>query len=221
MGTEVDGTLLKKLFYKLLFKVEEVKDAAAEKIKSKLLAISQDKTLTNDQCLVIFVLSHGDYRNGQCIMYGSDERPFTLEDVLKPFAPSNCGYMSGKPKLVFIQACRGEQYDYSQSDAPTIHEDPQSPNLSCPDFLVGFPTQAGYRAFRDIENGSWYINALARTFIARAHNTSLNSMMNLIAGAASRWLSKTGNPETDNKTQYAIYTCSFTKDLFFYPGLYE
>lgn len=30
MGTEVDGTLLKKLFYKLLFKVEEVKDAAAE-----------------------------------------------------------------------------------------------------------------------------------------------------------------------------------------------
>lgn len=78
-----------------------------QEIKSKLLAISQDKTLTNDQCLVIFVLSHGDYRNGQCIMYGSDERPFTLEDVLKPFAPSNCGYMSGKPKLVFIQACRG------------------------------------------------------------------------------------------------------------------
>lgn len=87
-----------------------------QKIRSKLCAVSQDRTLENDQCLVIFVLSHGDYKNGQCIMYGSDEKAFSLEDVLKPFAPINCGYMTGKPKLVFIQACRGGDPFLSSDD---------------------------------------------------------------------------------------------------------
>jgi len=36
-----------------------------------------------------------------------------------------------------------EQYDYSQSDGPIVNEKHQSPQLSYPDFLVGFPTQAG------------------------------------------------------------------------------
>lgn len=219
-GTNVDAQLLVKLFKRLLFSVEEVKDSKAADIISRLNAVSQDETLENEQCLAVFILSHGDYRNGKCIIYGVDEEHFTLDDVLNMFTPSNCRQMIGKPKLIFIQACRGEQYDVTDVDGPFENED-QPVISSYPDFLIGFPTQAGYRAFRDIDYGSWYINALTRVFMARAHNTSLNSMMHQVAGIASKWLSQTGARETNNKTQFAIYTCSFTKDLFFFPGIVE
>ena len=54
-------------------------------------------------CLVVAILSHG-VDGG---IYGTDEQLVKVEDVVKYFDGQNCPTMAGKPKLFFLQACRG------------------------------------------------------------------------------------------------------------------
>ena len=73
-----------------------------------------------DQCLVLFFLSHGSITSKrtqsgsvavECI-YSSDGVPVETAKILETFTDTNCPYMSGKPKLVVFQACRASEYTY-------------------------------------------------------------------------------------------------------------
>ena len=58
---------------------------------------------SNDSCFVCFIMSHGD--NGKILC--SDEMLIDLKkDIIKPFQMSKT--LVNKPKLFFIQACRGD-----------------------------------------------------------------------------------------------------------------
>ena len=54
-------------------------------------------------CLVVAILSHGI----DGAVYGTDEQVFKIEDIYNLFSGNNCPTMAGKPKLFFLQACRG------------------------------------------------------------------------------------------------------------------
>ena len=54
-------------------------------------------------CLVIAILSHG-VEGG---ILGTDEGLVRIEDIINQFSGLNCPTMAGKPKLFFLQACRG------------------------------------------------------------------------------------------------------------------
>jgi len=74
-------------------------------------SLSRDRSLQNDQCLVMFILSHGtikeiNRRKVECV-YGSDGQSLTVDQILSPFTNACCPFLKNKPKLVFIQACRG------------------------------------------------------------------------------------------------------------------
>jgi len=77
----------------------------------KLTSLSRDESLQNDQCLVLFILSHGtlkevNRRRVQCV-YGSDGKWLTVDRILSPFTNACCQFLRNKPKLAFFQACRG------------------------------------------------------------------------------------------------------------------
>lgn len=55
-----------------------------------------------DSCIVI-VLSHGAYD----ALIGVDEEPLGLHSLLDCFNARNAPLLAGKPKLFFVQACRG------------------------------------------------------------------------------------------------------------------
>jgi len=65
--------------------------------------ISQDESLENDECFVMFVMSHG---KDNCV-FGSDGQAVKISEIMSPFTNANCTFLKNKPKLVFIQACRG------------------------------------------------------------------------------------------------------------------
>lgn len=80
-------------------------------VRKTVSSLSQDSSLENDECFVMFVLSHGtvkeiNRRNVDCV-FGSDGQPVQISDILSPFTNARCPSLRNKPKLMFFQACRG------------------------------------------------------------------------------------------------------------------
>jgi len=63
----------------------------------------RDESLENDECFIMFVMSHGKDN----YVFGSDGQPVRINEIITPFTNVNCTFLKNKPKLVFIQACRG------------------------------------------------------------------------------------------------------------------
>ena len=56
---------------------------------------------------VVVILTHGEHGE----VFGVDDRSLKIDDCLRVLAPHNCPALAHKPKLFFIQACRGSGFD--------------------------------------------------------------------------------------------------------------
>ncbi|XP_072036336.1 caspase-3-like isoform X1 [Amphiura filiformis] len=105
-GTDVDKRNLEAVFQQLGFNVDTHEDLRAGQMKHNLKELARSNHSTFD-CLVVAILSHG-IEGG---ILGIDEGLVRIEDIINPFSGQNCPTMAGKPKLFFLQACRGERFD--------------------------------------------------------------------------------------------------------------
>ncbi|NXC01262.1 CASPA protein, partial [Orthonyx spaldingii] len=117
-------------------------------------------------CFICCILSHGE----SGAICGTDEKPVSIRMLMSHFTAQQCPQLAAKPKLFFIQACQGKNIQrpvYVDTDAqtPALSSVQESFSLveSIPeeaDFLLGMATVDGCVAFRHIEEGAWYIQAL-------------------------------------------------------------
>lgn len=56
----------------------------------------------NTECVILIILSHG----GGTRVYGVDLMPVQLKTLTDCFSSARCPTLRGKPRLVFVQACR-------------------------------------------------------------------------------------------------------------------
>ncbi|XP_076837671.1 caspase-7-like [Brachyhypopomus gauderio] len=159
-GSRKDAVALEEVFRFLGFKVNMHKDLSAEKMKEHMLEYSKQQH--DGDCWVCCVLSHG---NSECVL-GCDGNLCPTEDIFSPFNGKNCPSLLGKPKVFFIQACRGSKTQEKllvSDDAVT--SDTGKEFYTIPkdsDFLFAMSTVDGYKAYRSSEEGSWFIQSLCR-----------------------------------------------------------
>merc|ERR1712098_754357 len=119
----------------------------------------------NFAALAIFILSHGE-DNGT--IFASDY-PFRVDhDILFQLAADKSPNLAGKPKLVFVQACQGQETDagstVTERDRRRRHTSQDStatykiPNYA--DFLIFQASFWDHFSFLSSETGSWFIQAL-------------------------------------------------------------
>ncbi|XP_051753909.1 caspase-8-like [Ctenopharyngodon idella] len=164
-GSDEDQKYLAKVFRWLGFKVVEHRNKTAAEMKNLLEDLG--KTVDGD-CFVCCVLSHG-IQEGVC---GSDDGVVSVDEIREPFNGITCKNLAGKPKLFFIQACRGKKHQYRvkvQADAPEDGESEMEVDgdfdITIPadaDFLIARSTTDGHVSFRKPEEGSWFIQSLCR-----------------------------------------------------------
>ena len=191
-GTDKDANDLKEVLGGLGFTVKVYDDLTVSKIKETLalgkfklyasfqikhknlitkitILVSRQNHSDND-CLLITIMTHGE-RDGK--IQASDET-FLVQDLYFPFIGHSCESLIGKPKLFFIQACRGSMVDpgailkptpkartmkvSDQVDAKAMPQPFVIPTLS--DLLIMYSTAEGYYSFRNPQDGSWFIQAL-------------------------------------------------------------
>ncbi|XP_056116037.1 caspase-22 [Rhinichthys klamathensis goyatoka] len=161
-GSQKDVERLKDLFKYLGFLVEIKEDQTTSEIKQLMINYSKDPRHTD--CFVCCVMSHGNETGVE----GCDGQICPLNDITSPFDGDNCTSLIGKPKVFFIQACRGHEMqskvlvaDGSGFSRIQISGTKYSIAKDS-DFLIAMSTVEGYYAIRHPNNGSWFIQSLCK-----------------------------------------------------------
>nr|ACM46824.1 caspase 3/9 [Patiria pectinifera] len=105
-GTDIDGRNLNHVFEKLGFTTLYKTDQTGEEMQQILRDAASHNHQTFD-CFILAILSHGV----EGAIYGVDERIVKIEHITTYFEGGRCPTLAGKPKLFFLQACRGERFD--------------------------------------------------------------------------------------------------------------
>ncbi|KAM9528963.1 caspase-3a isoform 5-T9 [Salvelinus alpinus] len=137
-GTDVDAGNVMKVFGKLGYKVKVYNDQTVDQIKHVLTTASKE----DHSCSASFVcclLSHGD----DGVFFGTDAS-IELKSLTSLFRGDRCNSLVGKPKLFFIQACRGTDLDRGiEADSSSDGSSTRIPVEA--DFLYAYSTAPGPR----------------------------------------------------------------------------
>uniref|UniRef100_A0AC34F3T3 Caspase-8 n=1 Tax=Panagrolaimus sp. ES5 TaxID=591445 RepID=A0AC34F3T3_9BILA len=106
-GTEIDGKNIRQLLTKLGYKVEDTRHnlSADMMIRAAVRFANMKNQKFYDSCAVV-VLTHGKY-DYLCV---SDGSLVNVHQFMQCFNSTNAPLL-GKPKLFFLQACRGSSQD--------------------------------------------------------------------------------------------------------------
>lgn len=161
---------LQEVFEWLGFNVKVYKNKTSEEMKD-LLKMFSNKHHDGD-CFVCCILSHGTI-DGVC---GIDGATISRDDIFRPFSGNSCPSLVSKPKVFFIQACRGKEHHPAAEVQSDSNEDMETEDeasletdavqmITLPDdadFLVASSTIKGCVSFRDTISGSWFIQSLCQ-----------------------------------------------------------
>ncbi|XP_003925709.1 caspase-10 isoform X2 [Saimiri boliviensis] len=165
-GTCKDAEILKCVFTWLGFTVCKYDNVTKGRMEEVLQEQKCNPDHVNGDCFVFCILTHGKFG----AVYSSDEALIPIREIMSHFTARQCPGLADKPKLFFIQACQGDEIQPSVSiEADALNPEQQPTSLqgilqdSIPveaDFLLGLATVPGYVSFRDVQEGSWYIQSL-------------------------------------------------------------
>ncbi|KAK2849536.1 hypothetical protein Q5P01_009370 [Channa striata] len=212
-GTDVDADLAKKTFTDLGYDVRVFTDQTMKQM-SKLLSDVSKEDHRQSASFVCVLLSHGD----EGVIYGTDG-PEKFENLTKYFKGHVCMSLVGKPKLFFIQACRGSQLDVGADIETDAVEEEKSERIPVEaDFLYGYSTAPGYYSWRNTFSGSWFIQSFCEMLAMYKGKLDLMQIMTRVNHTvASKFESSSNLPGFSGKKQIPCIISMLTKDLYF-PG---
>ncbi|KAL3864304.1 hypothetical protein ACJMK2_005996 [Sinanodonta woodiana] len=161
-GTDVDYKALRETFRKLGFDVQTHVNVHAKSMLEIMSKAAAEDHGDRD-CFACAILSHGE----EGMVYGYD-RKVPIADLVRPFIGDNCPSLDNKPKLFFIQACRGMKFDHGTEVGVDMTDGPEvqlGDSISLPgeaDFLFAYSTVSGYYSWRNSGRGSWFIQSLVK-----------------------------------------------------------
>ncbi|XP_072250156.1 caspase-2 isoform X5 [Leuresthes tenuis] len=115
-GGEVDDEVLRKVFTELDYLVSVHRNLTAQDMRTCIENFCRrPEHRTVDSC-VVCLLSHGV----EGAVYGTDGQLLQLDWVFQSFDNAHCPLLQNKPKMFFVQACRGDEMDcgVEQIDGP-------------------------------------------------------------------------------------------------------
>lgn len=195
-GTEIDECDLIKVFQYLGYRVHVFNDCTADQM-DKIMERMQLQDHTNHDSFICCILSHGGKNDdaGEFVC-GSDNQHVIVDVISKRLSPTNCPSLAEKPKIFFIQACRGHFQEqtvfvdttpnHRESRAVTddVTDSVINRNVSDQsDFYFAYATPSGFVAWRNSRKGSYYITELCR---AIALHATYCSLAEIVAAANSQ-----------------------------------
>uniref|UniRef100_A0A1A8RAG8 Caspase-3 n=1 Tax=Nothobranchius rachovii TaxID=451742 RepID=A0A1A8RAG8_9TELE len=207
-GTDVDAANASKVFSKLGYKVKVYNDQTVGQIVQVLTAVSKEDH-SKSASFVCVLLSHGD----EGVFFGTDDS-VELKHLTSIFRGDCCKTLVGKPKLFFIQACRGTDLDEGiESDSP-------GGTTKIPveaDFLYAYSTAPGYYSWRNTTTGSWFIQSLCEMISMYGKQLELQHIMTRVNHkVAVEFESVSYSPGFHAKKQIPCVVSMLTKEMYFF-----
>ncbi|CAB61001.2 Cell death protein 3 subunit p17 [Caenorhabditis elegans] len=150
---------------------------------------------------ILVILSHGE----ENVIIGVDDIPISTHEIYDLLNAANAPRLANKPKIVFVQACRGERRDngfpvldsvdgvpaflrrgWDNRDGPLFNflgcVRPQVQQVwrkkpSQADILIAYATTAQYVSWRNSARGSWFIQAVCEVFSTHAKDMDVVELL--------------------------------------------
>nr|XP_020451084.1 caspase-3 isoform X2 [Monopterus albus] len=208
-GTDVDAAFAIKTFTDLGYKIKVENDLTVEKINQLLSSVSEEDH-SGSASFACVLLSHGD----EGVIYGTDGCE-KFENLTKYFKGDRCRSLVGKPKLFFIQACRGSDLD-GGIETDSVEEQTSERIPVEADFLYAYSTAPGYYSWRNTYNGSWFIQALCEMLQRHKGELELMQIMTRVNHKVALDFESSSNlPGFSGKKQIPCIVSMLTKDFYF------
>eukprot|EP00064_Thunnus_orientalis_P014757 superscaffoldBa00002617_g14804 len=240
-GGEVDDEVLRKVFTELDYLVTVHRDLTAQGIRTCIENFCRRPEHRNVDSCVVCLLSHGV----EGAIYGTDGQLLQLDWVFEAFDNAHCPLLQNKPKMFFIQACRGEEMDcgVEQIDGPARTCSPSCeqrdagregqgdadsrqrgdmgrPRIKLPqrsDMICGFASLKGTAAMRNTKRGSWFIQELNTALRLHARDTHLADILVQVNGRIKEREGYAPGTAHHRCKEMSEFTSSLCKDLFLFP----
>ncbi|NXL23648.1 CASP3 protein, partial [Setophaga kirtlandii] len=208
-GTDADAASVREVFMNLRYKVKINNDLSCGNIFKLLKKVSEEDH-SKRSSFVCVLLSHGD----EGLIYGTDG-PLELKALTSLFRGDRCRSLAGKPKLFFIQACRGTELDAG------IETDSGSEETMCQkipveaDFLYAYSTAPGYYSWRNAVQGSWFIQSLCEMLKKHAGKLELMQILTRVNRKVAEYESCSTQQDFNAKKQIPCIVSMLTKEFYF------
>lgn len=240
-GGEVDDEVLRKVFTELDYLVTVHRDLTAQGMRACIENFCQRPDHRTMDSSVVCLLSHGV----EGAIYGTDGQLLQLDWVFESFDNARCPLLQNKPKMFFIQACRGEEMDcgVEEIDGPARTSSPSCeqrdagregqgdansrqrgdtgrPRIKLPqrsDMICGFASLKGTAAMRNTKRGSWFIQELNATLRLHARDKHLADIMVQVNGHIKEREGYAPGTTHHRCKEMSEFTSSLCKDLYLFP----
>ena len=169
--------------------------------------------------LAVVILSHGN----EGIIYGYDGS-YSVDKIWQNFTADHCPSLAGKPKMIFIQACQGNNMDPGTTVGPTTNSRTSTDSFASyrtpmhADFLLAHSTVAGYYSWRNTVQGSWFIQVLGKVLLANNKTEDVLTMLTKVNQVvAVRYESNSSRQEFNNKKQTPFIYSTLLRKLYLQP----
>uniref|UniRef100_A0A182KA67 Caspase family p20 domain-containing protein n=1 Tax=Anopheles christyi TaxID=43041 RepID=A0A182KA67_9DIPT len=184
-GSNKDRNDISTVLKRIGFDVRVYDDPKRKQLLSMLDKVADEDHSQND-CLVIVVMTHGEENNFLC----ASDKSYEVNRLWAPFLGDACPSLIGKPKLFFVQACRGKQMDQGvrlvrmSIDSHQVQSSPESMRYVIPtmaDLLVMYSTYDGHYSWRNTTKGSWFIQSLCTELESSAYGKELLHILTAVS----------------------------------------
>ncbi|XP_077965983.1 uncharacterized protein LOC120335726 [Styela clava] len=200
------------------------------------------KVTTKYSFIVIVVMSHGGILDEKLVFKGSDHKCVKVKEIEKMFFNIENVNLRNIPKFFIFQFCRGPKKDKGTIAADdkmietrmeifrkaSVQIDGAENLPSSSDIFVAYPTHEEYVSFRDIENGSWFINAITNVFMRQAAKHHVADMLTTVNQAMKQKTAsysekdEAGNVIINYKVKaMSQQKTSLSKRFYLFPGFPE
>ncbi|XP_075030741.1 caspase-7-like [Calonectris borealis] len=176
-GAKREAEKLSNVLARLNYKVKLMHNKTAKEIED---LYRQERCCEHGEYFVSIISSHGE----EGVIFGCDSEPVKLTRIFQILSSEKCPVLTKIPKIFFIQACRGGEFDQGvvvecDSGEPKAEREPDcfSEYLSIPpQTVVMFACSPGYVAFLNVF-GSMFLQALLKVLEGEERHLALNRLM--------------------------------------------
>ncbi|XP_047449343.1 caspase a-like [Mugil cephalus] len=231
-GAEKDEENMEKLLSALGYEVVRHTNLTAKEIDEALIKFSKHPKLKETDSVVVVLMSHG--KLGAVLGVDStEEQPddFPIDKIYKHLGSEKCPALLNKPKVIIIQACRGEcrgsvivedsakqavVCDDVNQPGPS-DDDMEEDTVRCvhkeKDFVSLLSSTPDTVSYRQTENGSFLIQYIVEVFNTYAHTDDIEELFRKVMQRFEDFAS-------GNRRQMATKDrCTLTRRFYFFPGI--
>ncbi|NXE30179.1 CASP3 protein, partial [Ardeotis kori] len=172
-GAKREAEKLSRILSRLNYKVKLMHNKTAKEIED---LYQQECRREHGEYFVSIISSHGE----EGVILGCDSEPVKLTRIFQILSSEKGLVLTQIPKIFFVQACRGEEFDQGvlvECDGAEPAADCFSNYLSIPPHtVVMFACSPGYVAFLNVF-GSMFLQALIKVLEGEERHLALNRLM--------------------------------------------